>query len=340
MSALPEIRVLFRAAAGERRGFGHLVRCRSLARALGVRPLVCVRGPAAARDIALRLGCDVVSGSARRLLSALKPDIVVIDDPIASHASRWISVARAAHIPVVTIHDLGLGCTDGDLAIDGSVTHSAAAAKRHGTAGLSLAILDPSIVTTRARVRRGVLVALGGGRRADMARSIAGEIARRAPWVKVRVAGGFVSSSKSDLPGIRQRNVTWLGPSTNLAAELSRAKVAVVGGGVSLYEACAVGTAAVGVPVVRAQAPTVAAFVSRGAALGNPESRVRSRQVAEDVLKLLENDLLRHRVARAGRRLVDGRGAERAARAIGRALDRHSSLTGRPGSARGLRYAS
>ena len=155
MSALPEIRVLFRAAAGERRGFGHLVRCRSLARALGIRPLVCVRGTSAARDIALRLGCDVVNGTARQLLRALKPDIVVIDDPIASHASRWISMARAAHIPVVTIHDLGLGCTDGDLAIDGSITTPAPAARRHGTAGPSFAILDPSSSRTRARVRRG-----------------------------------------------------------------------------------------------------------------------------------------------------------------------------------------
>ena len=44
--------------------------------------------------------------------------------------------------------------------------------------------------------------------------------------------------------------------------ELARAGVAVVGGGVSLYEACAHGVAAVGVPVVAAQRPTVAAFVT------------------------------------------------------------------------------
>ena len=59
------LRVLFRAAAGPRRGFGHLVRCRSLARALGVRPLVCAAWQRhAADDRALALGCDVVLGSA------------------------------------------------------------------------------------------------------------------------------------------------------------------------------------------------------------------------------------------------------------------------------------
>ena len=44
MTSCGDLRILFRAAAGPRRGFGHLVRCRSLARALGVRPLVALRG--------------------------------------------------------------------------------------------------------------------------------------------------------------------------------------------------------------------------------------------------------------------------------------------------------
>ena len=39
-----DARVLFVAAAGPRRGYGHLVRCVSFARALGVRPLLAVRG--------------------------------------------------------------------------------------------------------------------------------------------------------------------------------------------------------------------------------------------------------------------------------------------------------
>jgi len=41
--------VVFRVAAGPRLGFGHLVRCRSLARALGVTPRVWLRGSAATR---------------------------------------------------------------------------------------------------------------------------------------------------------------------------------------------------------------------------------------------------------------------------------------------------
>lgn len=320
MSPLPEIRVLFRATAGARRGFGHLVRCRSLARALGVRPLVCVRGAIHARDVALRLGCDVVNGTPRQLLDALEPDLLVVDDPIASHASRWIAAARRARVPVVTIHDLGLGCPEGDLAIDGSVISASPLAKRHGTAGPSFAILDPSVSSLDARNRRGVLVALGGGRRAATARAIATDIAWRVPNVDVRVAGGFISPPTGDTGD--PPNLTWLGPSTNLPAELSRARVSVMGGGVSLYEACAAGAAAVGVPVVPSQRQTVQGFVAHRAVLGTSRFPVQPGRVADEAVRLLREPALRRRLTRTARRLVDGHGARRAARAIERLLSR------------------
>ncbi len=55
------LHVLFRAAAGPRLGFGHLVRCRSLARALGVSPLVSLRGTSRTREAAIRLGVSLVT---------------------------------------------------------------------------------------------------------------------------------------------------------------------------------------------------------------------------------------------------------------------------------------
>jgi spore coat polysaccharide biosynthesis predicted glycosyltransferase SpsG len=318
MTACSDLRVLFRAPAGARRGFGHLLRCRSLARAIGVRPLIAIRGPEHSVHVALRLGCDVVKGTPS-LVAAMRPDILIVDDPMSRDAARWIAAARKAGVPVASIHDLGLGCLDADLLIDGSVTPGIAARRKRTASGPAYAILDPGLPRPRSASSpaRRVVVSLGGGPRAEIACAIAGEIARRAPEVEVRIVGGFVSDAPP--ASVRRRtpaNVTWTGASTHLPGELAHAAVAVVGGGMSLYEACAIGAAAVAVPVVPAQRRTIAGFVDRGAALGRPRSTVTPRRIAEDVLKLLRTQSLRRKVAQRARRLVDGRGASRVARAI------------------------
>jgi hypothetical protein len=61
----PAVRALFRVAAGPRLGFGHLVRARTLSRALGIaRPLVSLRGGPEARKAALSLGMRLVDETA------------------------------------------------------------------------------------------------------------------------------------------------------------------------------------------------------------------------------------------------------------------------------------
>jgi spore coat polysaccharide biosynthesis predicted glycosyltransferase SpsG len=322
MQACADLRVLFRAAAGSRRGFGHLVRCRSLARALGVRPLVSIRGSQPTADVALQLGCDVIRGSATRLLRSLAPDVLVVDDPDAGAAAAWVRAARRCGIAVASVHDLGIGCLDADLLIDGSVVQRLDGVRRRMAAGPSFAILDPALRRRSygARVANRVVVSLGGGPRAALAWEIAAAIAASAPGVHVRIVGGFVSSGP---PAARQpvKNVVWVGATQNLADELARASVAVVGGGVSLYEACALGTPAVGVAVVPSQRRTVAGFVSRGAALGQLRRPITPQRVAADALRLLREQRLRSIVRRAARRLIDGRGAYRAAVAIAQLVE-------------------
>jgi UDP-2,4-diacetamido-2,4,6-trideoxy-beta-L-altropyranose hydrolase len=321
MTSCGDLRILFRAAAGPRRGYGHLVRCRSLARALDVRPLVALRGGQPVIETAVALGCDVVQGSAARVLSRLRPDVLIVDDPIATDARRWMRAARRVGSLVVSIHDLGLGCLDADLVIDGSITKNARARKGLSLVGPKYAVLDPAVRNTagpalldgpdRERDPHSVLVALGGGPRAELAHDIAEAIVEANPHARVRIAGGFDGISREEAA-----RIAWIGPSRNLHEEMARASVAVVGGGVSLYEACAHGVAAVGVPVVKAQRPTVAAFVKRGAARGVTRGRVTAQSVAAQCAELLTDEAMRRHMARMGQRLIDGRGAFRAAAAV------------------------
>jgi D-arabinose 1-dehydrogenase-like Zn-dependent alcohol dehydrogenase len=110
MTSLAEARVLFVAAAGPRRGFGHLVRCVSFARALGVRPLVAVTGARDTAEAALALGADVIADASPLLIGSLRPDVVIVDDPIPSKARPWVDAARRAGALHMTVHDdLGNG---------------------------------------------------------------------------------------------------------------------------------------------------------------------------------------------------------------------------------------
>ena len=84
------------------------------------------------------LRCDVVEGTAAAVLRQFNPDVLVVDDPIASDARQWIAQARRIGCPVVTVHDLGLGAQDGDLVVDGSVARTARAVK-NATRGRYLA---------------------------------------------------------------------------------------------------------------------------------------------------------------------------------------------------------
>jgi spore coat polysaccharide biosynthesis predicted glycosyltransferase SpsG len=314
MTPSSTFRVLFRVAAGPRLGFGHLVRSLSLARAMGVRPLLCLRGPQLVVDTALSLGADVVAGGGLGAIRALRPDVVVIDDPVAKTARPWIAAARRFGAVVVTIHDLGIGCPDGDVVIDGSVTKNVRPDNRRMTlTGARYAILDPALPASADRPAvngdRRVLVALGGGRRRGTAMAIAEAIAAADPGAEIRIAGGFAA------PTVSSRSITWLPPTRGLGRELSQATVAVVGGGVSLYEACALGVPSVGVPVVRAQTPTVREFGRRGAAIAMP-FRSSERRTAAAVVALLDDPRRRAVLRRRARQVVDGDGAQRAAAAV------------------------
>jgi spore coat polysaccharide biosynthesis predicted glycosyltransferase SpsG len=100
-----------------------------------------------------------------------------------------------------------------------------------------------------------------------------------------------------------------------LADLLSSVSVAVVGGGVTLAEACALGTPTVAVPVVDAQRPAIAAAAAAGAAIPvfKRTPRAAASSAAELVCELIGNRRLALSLASRGSRLVDGGGAARVA---------------------------
>jgi spore coat polysaccharide biosynthesis predicted glycosyltransferase SpsG len=315
------LRVLFCVAAGPRMGFGHLVRCRSLARALGVDTRVSIRGSAATRGAAASAGWQVLMSDSDRELRAHDPQLLIVDDPSPLAAGAWVRRARRLGIRVATIHDLGLGYVASDLGIDGSIQPRADMHGGYGDLrGPTHAILDPDIAAMRAaRVAappNQVVIALGGGSRGFVfAERFCRALAARNPDARVRVMTGF------SRPRRRRALVhgEWIDAPDGLAGELAAASVAVVAGGVTLYEACALGVPAIAVAVTAAQQPTIRAFAARGAVIDgglSGKSRCTVEGVAAEVGRLLGDHTSRRGLTVAGQRLVDGLGAFRVAAAL------------------------
>lgn len=313
--------VLFRVAAGPRTGFGHLVRACSLAEALGVPPVVSVRGGGLARRTARRLGARVVNGaSAAAVLAAERPALLVVDDRVASATAAWRRRARALGIPIVGIHDLGLGVGDADLIVDASIGATTAWAGVPALLGPAFAILNPRVAHTSVPRRNPdwprVAVVLGGGARRVVALRIARSVARLHGQAEVLVAGGFIPPAAR-----REPNRVRVVPASRLGEALAGADVAVVAAGVTLYEACALGVPAIAVAVVPSQRPAVARFAACGAAVDGGLVRPGRRDeaahgVGRRVVRLLEDRVARQRLTRAARAQVDGQGATRVALAI------------------------
>ena len=318
------MRAVFRVAAGPRVGFGHLVRCRSLARALGVTPLVSIRGTARTRAKAVAMGFTVISSQWPALENGI-PDLIVVDDPVQKSADSWAKHARRDGVPVASVHDLGLAYIASDLVIDGSLSTfsrdgvASGFSRSESTAclGPRFAILDPSIAAIRNERRvpvpGRVLIALGGGSHVlSLAGQLSVAIARRSPDAEIRVVRGFSSGRQS----AALRHATWVDAPNGLGHELADAEVAVVAGGVTLYEACALGIPVVALPVTAAQHTTVRAAACRGAAIDTgrpPVDDCMMSRTADAVAALLQNQALRHRQSYAARALVDGEGAARVA---------------------------
>jgi spore coat polysaccharide biosynthesis predicted glycosyltransferase SpsG len=294
-------------------GFGHLVRTRTVAAALGVPPVVSLRGSRAAVAAASKLGVSL-TGSLAAVLRASRPTLLIVDDPCPAAAARSIRTAERLSVATASIHDLGLAPCESDLSIDGSIEPGPM-----DLAGVRFALLHPRLRRLAAlrRDRRGrptVVVAFGGGSRQHFAAKVVREIQRRRPGVRIRVAGGFCSRPKGRLRGL----ATPVDP-REFHKALAGATAAVLAGGVTLYEACVLGVPAIGISVAPGQRRAVAGLARRGAVIDGghialaPRTAARAAQLLDD---LLDRPDRRRRLAQTAQQLVDGQGAARVAAAL------------------------
>ena len=312
---------MVRVAAGPRLGYGHVMRARALAQHLAMQVSLSVRGGRAAARAVKAMGLQLTNDPA----ALDRADLLVVDDPSLKHGRPWIARARRAGVPSVSVHDC-VPAHDADLVICGSIGVGEIRAAGAVLNGPEFYPLDRRIrvalrnrwTRTDARLMR-VLVALGGGQQVRrIAQQLVLAIRRYTPDVSIAVAAGFSRGRRPTLRGAR-----WLSVRTGLTQALADCDVAIVAGGVTLYEACALGTPSVALAVVPAQRRAILAFASRGAVVdAGLASDLTIERAARDVAQLLGDERRRRTTAARARKLVDGLGARRAAEHIRALLTR------------------
>lgn len=356
--------VTFRADGSEAIGFGHLARCRNLAAALSEVGYDCRFVRSGPRD-GLLAGFDVVwidvNGDevggrldAELTLRATSngtdgPCVVVLDHYRIGH--KWESVLRHAGAFLVAIDDLANRLHDCHVLID---TNPLPSGRYRNLVpphtllllGVEHALLDPQPTDPTAeeldpaRSVDRVLVCFGGGRNPEPLQMmlevcadprlahLSFDIVAADETLAESLRASWAEAERRTGPVADVRIRGWV---EDLRDHLRASDIAVGSGGSLAIERIRLGIPSVVITIVDNQVPTSQELHRQGLLrhIGDI-SDCTPQMIADEVLSLASDRDARAFVAREGPKVVDGRGAERCARAVRRA---HSQfLSQEPGS--------
>lgn len=338
----PAPRILFFADAGAGVGGGHVMRCLTLADALGRSGAVCAFAATPAASAVL----DAFAGEAveRLAIPAGEPGACVA--AAAQQALAWRAHAavldhygagldeeaalRAAVSRLLVIDDLRRPhlC---DLALDSNLGRAAADYPGlDALCGPAFALVRPAFAALRAdslarRARGGevarILVSLGltdlGGVTARVVRALLPQLGERA--LDVVVGGAAASLPLLRRLAERDRRLDLYVDTPDMAQLTARADLAIGAGGSSVWERCCLGLPTLTVVLADNQRANSEALVAAGAAaMVDATAADFDAHLAEACVRLIGDGGLRRRLSAASAALCDGLGAERvAARVLG-----------------------
>jgi spore coat polysaccharide biosynthesis predicted glycosyltransferase SpsG len=314
-------RIWIRTAAGPSIGFGHLRRSVTLARLLEKKTEpVFLSDP---QDEWTQSECAVSGWCCREfrpdcLQSDELPGIVLVDTREPHGLDNLVGEARDLRMPVASIHDLGLNPIDSDIVIDGSVRPvrggKPGAMNYLGTEYL---VLDPMYAEVHRRPRplsaeiRSVFINLGGGDARRFFPAVLKGLRSWDPEVTIVAARGFGNWGQ-DLAGIR-----WADRGEKVWDLFFQADAAITAGGLSCCEALCCGTPLLAMSYDSCQHSTVSTLAKEELCvdLGLGDS-LQAPRIPPLMETLAGDPVGKEKRSAAGKRRVDGRGAERVRRIL------------------------
>lgn len=317
--------LLLRLDATHETGMGHAVRVRHLIDHLKTPLHLAVAGRGEAlRDLFPKAALhDQVNLEALAAEAAGVRAKAWLNDTPAFHADEW----RGMDLPGIVLDDFG-GDYPADLVINGTVLpeyhcYPMLAAGGQVLCGGDYALLHPVFgqLAWRAPVVPRVVMVIGGGDRALAwaRRLFSGEL-DFAAWGEVSALFGRAFPAFPELAdraaelGVTARQGL---PSQELATALAGASVALITGGMALYECMALGVPSVVFPQLRNLEAEAAWFAAHDCALDlGFDGGMDLSRVATQVTALLADHTFAARLSRNARGVIDGQGLIRAAAAV------------------------
>ncbi len=319
-------RLLIRVDATPDSGLGHAVRVSSILEAMGERPDVVIAG--AGDPLAAYFpGAEIVppAQDLGALAARHKSDGILVDLP-AYHGVDLPSTSQGSP-PLILIDDWG-GTMRADLIVCGSL---------RSTPADYPAMTDPARILTgpshclvrsafsrtpwRGSAAKGVAVVAGSGPRAqEWLRLLTGPHIDRGGWGAMTVVVGAAFPGLDVLAAQCERIGAALRVGLDadaLAATMADARLALVTGGMTVYECMAVGVPTVVFPQLTNLVEEAAWFSERGCIenLGF-DGGLEPAAVAAAAARLLTDHALAKHMSERARGLIDGRGALRVAGSI------------------------
>lgn len=356
--------ILIRCDASAQIGQGHVARCAALAHALrdcGARPVFVACDEPLARERLGREGFELLllpapapepraalpAWDATRTLELARSsgaETVIVDHYGARDA--WLRRAASAGMQLGVIDDEGdrdLSAADFILNPGASDDAASSAPRRNGQLllfGPRYALVHPAFPRARAAAERieapgpghplKVLVTVGGGgvERAAAVIEALGSVGRP---IEIRCTAAQPPAPESPLAALAaasRHRCELVAPCTDLAPHATWAEIAVCGAGATCFELCCVGVPLIAVALAGNQQGNLRALRRAGAAMCLGDwNGCTAREIAAFVRTLAQQHELRRELSLRARRLVDGLGGERAARAI---LQQARRLEGAP----------
>jgi UDP-2,4-diacetamido-2,4,6-trideoxy-beta-L-altropyranose hydrolase len=330
------LRIVFRTDAGVKIGFGHVRRCMTLGRALahlGADVRFLCNGPPVIQELILARGfpSETVDGNSdleqtTKMLGEHKAHMVIVD----SYDLRedYLAGLRSGGWSVVAIDDLATHPFPVDLVVNGAAN---ASELHYSALSHTQFLLGPRHILLREEYGealdrqagqsvRTVLVLLGGSDPCSLTGKLIRWIRKALPNAAIDAVIGPLFENPYAVEQISQQvgNVRLHVMPKRLRELMTRADLAVSGGGQTCYELAATGTPTLAVCTAENQRGNLSGL-SRGGTLlvvGDADDPELETKLLGRLTKLADDPDCRQTMSLRGRQLVDGQGARRVAAAI------------------------